>query len=139
MRSRLSFVIGGAGFVFLAAVGYGGGVRPAQAASYSNSGAVLPQAMRSGENVNDQTQRDPFRKECLSMHSSSHAHVINPQVFDHMISATNSCFRVIKLRVCYFKTEHCIDMTVPSQQRKDAILGSYPALQMFRYTYVEVH
>lgn len=54
-------------------------------------------------------------------------------IYEHLITATNSCTEKIKVKVCYYKTDDCIMIDVPSLGRKDAVLGIYPGLRQFRY------
>lgn len=91
----------------------------------------------SGENAALAFHRDPLNRPCLDIEAASRRHVINPDVYDHVVSVYNRCLKPIKLRVCYYKSDHCIDMEVPGQQRKDGVLGIYPKMQYFRYSYRE--
>lgn len=90
-----------------------------------------------GENAAAFTHRDSLGRPCLDIEAASRAHIINPNVYDHVVSIQNKCLQRIKLRVCYFRTDHCIDVEVPGLQRKDAVLGVYPSLQFFRFSYRE--
>jgi hypothetical protein len=87
----------------------------------------------------DTTVRDPFRKECLKIESSSRPHVVDPHVYDHIVAVQNKCMQSIKVHICYYKSDHCVDLSVPGFTRKMAYLGSYPAMPIFRYTYKEIH
>lgn len=90
-----------------------------------------------GENAALTVHRDSLNRRCLDIDAASRRHVINPNVFDHVVSVYNNCLKPIKLRVCYYRSERCIDMEVPGKQRKDVILGIYPNLQYFRFSYRE--
>lgn len=90
-----------------------------------------------GQNSAVFTHRDPLGQPCLDIEAASRAHVINPNVYDHVVSIYNKCLSRIKLQVCYYGTDHCIDVDVPGLQRKDAVLGVYPSLQYFRFSYRE--
>lgn len=90
-----------------------------------------------GENAALTTHRDALNRPCLEIEAVSRRHVINPNVFDHVVSVSNRCLKLIKLRVCYSKSDSCIDMEVPGQQRKEGILGIYPNMQYFRYSFRE--
>jgi len=83
------------------------------------------------------THRDPLGRPCLDFEAAARAHVINPNVYDHVVSIYNKCLSRIQLQVCYFGTNHCIDAEVPGLQRKDVVLGVFPSLQYFRYSYRE--
>jgi len=83
------------------------------------------------------THHDPLGRPCLDIEAAARAHVINPNVYDHVVSIYNKCLSRIQLQVCYFGTDHCIDVAVTGLQRKDVILGVFPSLQYFRYSYRE--
>lgn len=90
-----------------------------------------------GENSALTVHRDPLGKPCLDFEAASRAHVINPDVYDNIVSIQNRCSKPIKLRLCYYKSENCIDVEILAQQRKDTVLGVYPHMQYFRYSYQE--
>jgi hypothetical protein len=90
-----------------------------------------------GENAALITHRDALGKPCLDFEAASKRHVINPDVYDHVVSIQNRCSKLIKLKLCYFKSDQCLDVEVPAQQRKDTVLGIYPRMQNFRYSYQE--
>jgi hypothetical protein len=90
-----------------------------------------------GENAALTVHRDALNRRCLEIEAASRRHVINPNVYDHVVSVYNNCLKLIKLQVCYYKSDRCIDMEVPGKKRKDGILGVYPNLQHFRYSYRE--
>jgi hypothetical protein len=77
-------------------------------------------------------------KPCLSVASTSKSQKINPDIYDHLISITNSCPMRIKVRVCYYRSEHCVLMEVPSYERREEVLGVFPRLKDFRYEYKEL-
>ena len=81
--------------------------------------------------------RDPLGRPCLQFEAASRAEVVNPKIFDHIVSVYNRCLMRIKLRVCYYHSTHCVDLDVPGKQRKDAVLGIFPNMQYFRYSYSE--
>jgi hypothetical protein len=91
----------------------------------------------SGRNAAFSVHRDALNRPCLEIEAASRRHVINPDVFDHVVSVYNNCLMPIKLRVCYYKSDHCIDMQVSAKQRKDGILGIFPNMQYFRYSFRE--
>ncbi len=90
-----------------------------------------------GENAALIIHRDPLGNPCLNFEAASRAHVINPDVYDNVVSIQNRCSKLIKVRLCYYKSESCIDVEIPAQQRKDMVLGIYPHMQYFRYSYQE--
>ena len=107
-----------------------------------NSGATSPLQNRltlqsEGTNAAFTVHRNNFGKPCLHIEAASRRHVINPHIFDHVISVLNNCPKNIQLRVCYYKSDHCIDMEIPGSKRKDGVLGVFPGMQYFRYSYRE--
>lgn len=91
----------------------------------------------SGENAALTIHRNSLGKPCLNIEAASRAHVINPNVYDNIVSFQNQCNILIKVRVCYFGSESCVDVEVPARQRKDAVLGIRPNSQYFRYSFRE--
>lgn len=91
----------------------------------------------SGENAALTVHRNSLGKPCLNIEAASRSHVINPDVYDNIVSFQNQCQILIKVRVCYFGTESCVDVEVPAQKRTDAVLGIRPKSQYFRYSYKE--
>lgn len=91
----------------------------------------------SGENAALTVHRNSLGKPCLNIEAASRAHVINPDVYDNIVSFQNQCNILIKVQVCYFGTESCVNVEVPAQKRTDAVLGIRPHSQYFRYSYKE--
>ncbi len=124
--------------VFVAFIGVGN----CQTGLIPNSNATSPFQNRltlqnGGVNAALTVHRNPLGRPCLDIEAASRAHVINPHVYDHVISVYNRCVQTIKLRVCYYHSEHCIDLELPGSQRRDTVLGVYPNMQYFRYSYRE--
>lgn len=81
--------------------------------------------------------RNALGKPCLNYEAMSRAHINNPDIYDNVVSVTNQCAQRILVKLCYFKSEACLDLELPPFQRKDAILGVRPQSQYFRYSYKE--
>jgi hypothetical protein len=79
----------------------------------------------------------PTGKPCLTVLGYAHPQVINPNIFDHMISASNDCSQPIKMQLCYYQTQQCISVDIPPYGRKDAVLGIMPAMSQFQFEYRE--
>jgi hypothetical protein len=90
-----------------------------------------------GANFDILRHRDLTGKPCLNIAAISRAHVINPKLFDHVIAIDNHCSQLIKVRVCYSGSEHCIPLDVTSHGRKEAVLGTMPSMPQFRYDFKE--
>jgi hypothetical protein len=77
--------------------------------------------------------RGPTGSPCLAIEGYAKAERANKNINQHWIRATNSCGQSIKVHICYYQTEHCIDMDVPALQTKESVLGIFPALNRFQF------
>jgi hypothetical protein len=91
----------------------------------------------SGANAALTVHRNAFGKPCLNIEAASRAHVVNPNVYDNIVSIQNQCSQIIKVQICYYGSESCVDVELSGQQRKDTVLGVRPNSQYFRYSYRE--
>jgi len=82
--------------------------------------------------------RGPSGRPCLDLEAAARAHVVNPSVLDHVVSVKNSCPRTIKVRVCYFQSEHCNEFAVGGYKRVDTVLGIMTKVSIFRYSVTEI-
>jgi hypothetical protein len=62
-------------------------------------------------------------KPCIDVKSFTKAEIVNNNVFEHWIAATNSCGQHIALQVCYRQSSSCILMKVPPWETKNSVLG----------------
>jgi len=81
--------------------------------------------------------RSPIGAPCLTVAGVARPHAVNPTVFDHVITAKNSCAQRITIRICYYKSADCMPMEIPGGERKEAILGTLPAVKEFRFEFRE--
>jgi hypothetical protein len=81
--------------------------------------------------------RGPTGNTCLTVNGYPRSHTVNPNVYDHVIAAVNGCAQRIAIRVCYYRTQDCIPMEIPGNERKEAILGTLPAVRDFRFEFRE--
>jgi hypothetical protein len=79
----------------------------------------------------------PTGKPCLTVFGSAKSQVINPNIFEHIIMASNNCSQSIKMKVCYYQSAQCIPLEVPAYGRKEVVLGIMPAMNQFRFEYRE--
>lgn len=91
----------------------------------------------SGENAALTVHRNALGKPCLNIEAASRTQVVNPNMYDNIVSIKNQCSQVIRVQICYFGSESCVDVEVLGQQRKDTILGIRHHSQYFRYSYKE--
>jgi hypothetical protein len=76
-------------------------------------------------------------KPCLEVTGSARAHVANPKLYDHLITARNNCPQRIAMEVCYYHTRDCIPMEISGGERKEAVLGTLPSVTDFRFEFRE--
>ena len=81
--------------------------------------------------------RSPIGTPCLTVTGLPRAHVVNPNVYDHVISAKNSCPQRITIQVCYYKSLDCLPLEIPGGERKEAVLGTLPGAKEFRFEFRE--
>jgi hypothetical protein len=70
---------------------------------------------------------------CLAIQGYAKAELVNKNIYQHWIKTDNTCGQPIKVKVCYYNTEDCILMSVPPYEKKDAVLGIFPALKKFQF------
>jgi hypothetical protein len=78
----------------------------------------------------------PNGKPCIDLESYAKPEIVNKNLFEHWISATNSCGERIELRVCYHGSSDCIVMKLPPWESKSSVLGIYP-VEDFQYDAAE--
>jgi hypothetical protein len=108
---------------------------------YGNTGGMaapsrLP-GLTSSPNQPAQIHTGPTGKACLSVVGQAQEQTVNPNIFDHVIVASNDCSRPIQIRVCYYQSQECTLIDVPSYGHKEAVLGIMPAMKDFRFEYTE--
>jgi len=83
------------------------------------------------------THRDASGRACIAVHGFAEAQKANPGIFSHMLLIANGCSLPIKLHVCYYNSDHCIDVVAKPYARMLETLGVFPHLQDFRWEYTE--
>ena len=81
--------------------------------------------------------RGPSGSPCLAVGGQARPHVVNPNVYDHVITVRNSCAQRITMQVCYYKSRDCVPPEIPGGERKEAILGTLPSVKDFRFEFRE--
>jgi hypothetical protein len=127
--------------VKLAAVVAAAGIFVLMTAGADGQIMVTPNDLKSGNVVlpSNFSRRhlDWAGKPCLSLNGSAKAQTLNPHIFEHWVSAANSCGQQIKVSVCYKGTDDCIAMSVPPWGRQDSVLGIFPASGDFLFDFKE--
>jgi hypothetical protein len=75
----------------------------------------------------------PTGKPCLAIQGYAKQELVNKNIYQHLIRTANNCVQNIKVRVCYYNTDDCILVNVPPLERREDILGIFPALKRFQF------
>jgi hypothetical protein len=81
--------------------------------------------------------RDYAGKPCLTVEGMARPHIANPNLYDHIISTSNTCPQRLKMRVCYSNSPECISVEVPGRDRKEVLLGTLPSIKDFSFEFHE--
>lgn len=84
-----------------------------------------------------QMHRDVYGHACIDIHGYSEPQTTNTDIYNHMLLIANGCSMTIKLRVCYYMSEHCIEVRAPPRGRTLDTLGIFPHMADFRWEYTE--
>jgi len=94
---------------------------------------TLPRGIAPIQGALTKRHMSPLGKPCLTIEGYAKPELVNKNIFQHLIKAANNCGQNIKVQVCYYKTENCVLMSVPSWETKTSILGIFPALKQFQF------
>jgi hypothetical protein len=75
----------------------------------------------------------PTGSPCLTIEGHAKVEIVNKDIYQHLIKISNSCGQAIKVQICYYKSDHCIDVDVPAWGKREAVLGIFPALKQFKF------
>jgi hypothetical protein len=103
----------------------------------SGSEGVAPMPFGSSANNTILRHRDFAGKPCLEVTGFARPHIINPNLYDHVVTAVNSCPQRITIQVCYYQSQDCIPVDIAGDERKEAILGTLPMAKDFRFEFRE--
>ena len=92
----------------------------------------------STDNLAARRHRSPTGKFCITAVGGARPQKVNPQIFNHIVLATNACGQEIKINVCYYRSEHCVPIYVPAYSDKEVVLGIMPSMSTFRFEFREV-
>jgi hypothetical protein len=80
---------------------------------------------------------DAYGKPCLDSEAAARAHVVNPNVIDHVVSIKNGCPKTIKASICYLNSDRCNEVQLPAYGRVDTVIGTTVGLREFRYRVIQ--
>ena len=115
----------------------GGDSRPAVGGTRGLPPPPQPRFFGADQNLGVKVHLNAMGKPCVIVYGYPRAHAMNANIFDHVIFASNSCGQLIKMQVCYLKTQHCVLMEISGYQHKEALLGMFPGMKDFRFEYRE--
>jgi hypothetical protein len=81
--------------------------------------------------------RDFTGRPCLDVAGYAEPHMIDRNLYDHIVTVLNHCPQRIDIAVCYYESEDCIPMSVPGNERKETVIGTMPAEKDFRFEFRE--
>lgn len=99
--------------------------------------AIPPTSAAEARGTFTPRHRSPSGTLCMRVAGMARPFSTNSNLFNHWIYAENVCSDRIRLQICYFSTNSCINMDVAGRERKEAILGTLPSVRDFRYEYRE--
>lgn len=96
--------------------------------------------MQSGpeQGSNDGIPRDALGRPCLDVEAAARKRFGGSDMMDHVVSIKNNCPKLIKIKLCYYKSESCLPVELQAYKRVDSILGSSRGSNFFRYSYTVV-
>ena len=80
---------------------------------------------------------DGYGRVCIEIRGYAEPQTANTDIFNHMLRIANGCSMRIKLRVCYYHSDHCVDVVAAPYERTIETLGIFPHIQDFRWEYSE--
>jgi hypothetical protein len=98
---------------------------------------ATPPPMFDGTNTQVLRHKDFTGRPCLDVTGQAEPHTIDPNLYDHVVTAVNHCPQAIRIDVCYYGSQDCIPMEIPGDERKEAVLGTMPAEKDFRFEFRE--
>lgn len=98
---------------------------------------VMGQPLAASGDAQSQRHKDFTGKLCLDVRGFARAHLVNKNLFDHVVSVQNSCPQQISLSVCYYQSDECVSLDVPGYDHKEVVLGILPAQSDFRFQFRE--
>ena len=94
--------------------------------------------LNSTDNSVMKVHKGPTGKACITVIGDARPQAVNPQIYNHLVIATNTCGQNIKLKVCYYQSDHCVSVNVSPHSDKEAMLGIMPSMKTFRFEYREL-
>jgi hypothetical protein len=79
--------------------------------------------------------KDGFGRACLTVNGEARPLLNN--LFSHVVIALNKCPFSLRISTCYLGSADCVSVAVPSNGRKELLLGSFPRAKDFRFEFRE--
>lgn len=87
----------------------------------------------SSPNIPSGSVRDPLGRLCYETYAVARAHIVDPSVYDHIISLKNNCTKPLKLKACYFNSDRCTPVDLRPYTHTEVIIGTMKNVRFFRY------
>ncbi len=113
-----------------------GPIQPLPQPGSASRGTVTPM-VSDADDRNKVLHRDSLGRPCLQIAAEARSQLATPNIFDHIVVVNNRCLQRIKVKLCYYKSDRCFLVEVSANQRKETILGTYPAQRYFRHEFQE--
>jgi len=114
------------------------------ATSYAGVGAAETTARKPTYTVQGQpiapktlAHKRPSGKPCLEFEAISRTTPMLPGRYEHIVGVTNTCNARIEIKLCYFHSDDCTDVSVGGLDYREVMLGSRAPEQNFSYRYDE--
>jgi hypothetical protein len=88
----------------------------------------------------DRGSRDPYGHPCITDVKALAVPVSSSKtnLFEQAVTMTNTCFKKLRVRVCYRGSERCKIADLPSNEKTQIVLGYEPKESFFLFQYKEV-
>jgi hypothetical protein len=114
-----------------------GPIRPLPPPGSSGAQPIITPMLSQPDVRNQLWHRDSLGRPCLEIKAETRSQPATPNIFDHVVAVNNRCLERIKVKLCYYKSDRCYLVELAANQRKETILGTFPAMRYFRYEYQE--
>lgn len=105
----------------------------AAASGGASSSFTLQGPAESSSSIPAANVRDSLGRLCYETYAVARAHVVEPDVYDHIISFKNNCTKPLKLKACYLNSDRCAPVDLRPYMRTEVIIGTMKNMRFFKY------
>lgn len=103
------------------------------ALAQADPGKFRFQLQEPAEDAGSAAVRDAFNRPCLESVGVASAHVVNPDLIDHLVKLENRCSRMLKLKICYFTDDRCKTLNLGAYMKEEVFLGAMMKVTRFKF------